>query len=65
MIIKIPRKCNSRKATLFPLPRMKKQRVCGNVGEIMEGNRFGRKTNLIYRAFSRQKCIRNWHILKI
>ena len=27
MIIKIPRKCNGHKATLVPLPRMKKPRA--------------------------------------
>ena len=56
---------NSHKAT-FPLPRIKKPRArSGTSREIVPGNLFGRKTNLFYRAFSRQKCIQNWHVLKI
>ena len=33
--------------------------------EIVEGNRFGRKTNLLYRAFSRQKYTQNCRVLTI
>ena len=56
---------NSHKAT-FPLPRIKKPRArSGTSREIVAETFSGEKQNLFYRAFSRQKCIRNWHVLKI
>ena len=74
MIIKIPRKCYSHKAT-FPLPHMKKPVLIAVTSreivmvlivvtsrEIVVGNHFGRKTNLIYRAISRQKHTKLAHI---
>ena len=55
---------NSHKAT-FPLPRIKKPRACSGASrEIVAETSSGEK-NLFYRAFSRQKYIRNWHLLKI
>ena len=55
---------NSHKAT-FPLPRIKKARArSGQHMKSWQDTSLGEKQTF-YRAFSHQKCIQNWHVLKI